>query len=471
MALDIELIMNQARQAALEFRQLDQEATDRIAAAVYAAGFNARVELAKLAVQETRLGIWQDKVVKNAIATRLVHEDIKNLKTVGVITEDRHREIVEVAQPIGPIFAVTPITNPTSTALFKILIALKSRNPIIVRPHGAARKCTIKAAKLCYEAALAAGAPEHCIQWVKRSSQEETIQMMSHRKVAMNLATGSVDLVRAAHRSGNPTIGVGPGNVPVYIGKSADVPFAVEQIFRSKIFDNGTICASEQAMVIRACHARQVHEEFAKRGAYFVTGDEIDRLAEVAFNSSARIMRIEVIGQSAVKIAEMAEIDVHPETTLLIAELNDVGLTSPLSYEILAPILASYTVQGFEAGIEMCRRINHHGGLGHTVSIFSRNEEMIDRFAEVMNAGRLLVNQPASYGALGGTYNALQPSMTLGCGSGGKNITTDNISARHLLNIQRVARRRVNECIRESLDLILDHEHTAEDEDRRCLND
>jgi acetaldehyde dehydrogenase / alcohol dehydrogenase len=470
-ALDIELIMDQARRSAREFRLLDQEATDRIVAAVYAAGFDARVDLAKKAAQETGLGVWQDKVVKNAIATRLVHEDIKNLRTVGVITEDHSKEIVEVALPLGPIFAVTPITNPTSTALFKILIALKSRNPIIIRPHGAARKCTIMAARLCYEAALSAGAPEHCVQWVKRSTQEETVQMMGHRNVALNLATGSVELVRAAHRSGNPTIGVGPGNVPVYIGKSADVPFAVEQIYRSKTFDNGTICASEQAMVIRACHTKQVHEEFVKRGAYYVTGDEIKRLGEVAYNQAQRIMRIEVIGQPATKIAEMAGIDVPAATTLLIAEQDDVGLDSPLSHEILAPILASYTVDEFEAGIEMCRRINHHGGLGHTVSIFSRNEAMIEQFAEVMNAGRILVNQPASHGALGGTYNALQPSMTLGCGSGGKNITTDNISARHLVNIQRVARRRVNSCIRESLELILDPNHSALDEDRRCPDD
>ena len=468
MALDIDRIMNQARGAAEEFAQRDQEQTDRITAAVYAAGFDARVELARMAAEETRLGNWRDKVVKNAIATRLVYRDIRDLKTVGVIGGDAGDEIVEVAQPLGPIFAVTPITNPTSTALFKILIAMKSRNPIIIRPHGAARKCTIRAAKLCYEAARAAGAPEHCIQWVKRSTQDETIALMGHRGTALNLATGSVDLVRAAHRSGNPTIGVGPGNVPVYIGKSADVPFAVEQVYRSKIFDYGTICASEQAMVVRACHAKQVHEEFVKRGAYFVTGGEIDRLGEVAFNSAQRIMRIEVIGQPAVKIAEMANIDVPPETTLLIAEQDDVGLHSPLSHEILAPILASYVVEGFEEGIEMCRRINHHGGLGHTVSIFSRNETMIEHFAATMNAGRILVNQPASYGALGGTYNALPPSMTLGCGSGGKNITTDNISARHLLNIKRVTRRRVNECIRDALEMMLDPEHTSVHEDERC---
>ncbi len=461
MPVDIDLIMNQAGQATREFKKLDQETTDRITRAAYEAGYGARVELAQMAATETRLGRWQDKVLKNVIATKLVWEDIEHLRTVGVVNEDVEGGIEEIAQPVGPIFAVTPITNPTSTALFKILIALKSRNPLIIRPHGAAKKCTIQAAKLCYEAALAAGAPEHCIQWVKRSSQDETLQMMAHRKTALVLATGSVDLVRAAQRSGTPTIGVGPGNVPVYIGKSADVPFAVEQIHLSKIFDYGTICASEQAMIVRACHAKEVHAEFARRGAYFVTGDEIDRLSQVAYNAEQRIMRIEVIGQPATKIAEMADIDVPPETTLLIAELDGVGIDVPLSHEILAPILASYTARDMDEGVEMCRRINRHGGLGHTVSMFSRNEQMIRRFAEVMNAGRILINTPASHGALGATYNGLQPSMTLGCGSGGKNITTDNISARHLLNIQRIARRKESGFIRSDLAQVLDAETPA----------
>ena len=442
MALDIDQIMARAHAAAAEFRRLDQAATDRITRAAYEAGYAARGDLARMAVQETRLGRWQDKAVKNAIATKRVWQDIEHLRTVGVVYEDVDNDIVEIAQPVGPIFAITPITNPTSTALFKILIALKSRNPLIIRPHGAARKCTIAAAELCYEAARAAGAPEHCIQWVKRSSREETLRMMAHRRTRLVLATGSVDLVRAAHRSGTPTIGVGPGNVPVYIGKSADVPFAVEQIHMSKVFDYGTICASEQAMIVRACHAGQVHDEFARRGAYFVTGSEIDRLSETAYNAEQRIMRIEVIGQPATRIAEMAGIDVPPTTTLLIAELDDVGIDVPLSHEILAPILASYTARDMDEGVEMCRHINRHGGLGHTVSMFSRNEEMIRRFAEVMNAGRILINQPASHGALGGTFNGLQPSLTLGCGTGGRNITTDNVSARHLLNIQRIARRR-----------------------------
>ncbi|MBU0740839.1 aldehyde dehydrogenase family protein [bacterium] len=468
MPLDIDKIMDQAVQAAREFSRLDQATTDRIVRAAYEAGFDARVDLAEMAVAETRLGVVADKVIKNAIATWLVHEDIRGLRTAGVIAEDHDHGIVEIAQPMGPIFAVTPITNPTSTTLFKVLIALKSRNPLIIRPHGAAKKCSITAARICYEAALAAGAPEHCIQWVKRSSQQETLDMMAHRKTALILATGSVELVRAAHRSGTPTIGVGPGNVPAYIGKSADVPFAVEQIVKSKTFDNGTVCASEQAVVIRALHAEQAHAEFARRGAYFVTGDEVGRLSEVAFNATQRIMRTEVIGQPATRIAEMAGIDVPPETTLLMAELDDVGLHSPLSHEILAPILASYTAADLEHAIDLCRRINRHGGLGHTASIFSRNEAMIERFAEEMNAGRILVNTPASQGALGGTYNALQPSLTLGCGAGGKNITTDNISARHLINIQRVARRKVAARMESEVAHLLDPAFSARDLERDC---
>ncbi|MBC8426688.1 aldehyde dehydrogenase family protein [bacterium] len=468
MPLDIDRIMERAAKAARAFAGIDQEGTDRIVRAAYEAGFDARVRLAEMAAAETRLGVVADKVLKNAVATWLVYEDIKDLRTAGVISEDPVNDIVEIAQPMGPIFAVTPITNPTSTTLFKVLIALKSRNPIIIRPHGAARKCSIEAARICYEAALAAGAPEDCVQWVKRSSQQETLDMMGHRKTALILATGSVDLVRAAHRSGTPTIGVGPGNVPAYIGKSADVPFAVEQIVRSKTFDNGTVCASEQAVVIRALHAERVHAEFARRGAYFVTGDEVDRLSDAAFNSEQRIMRTEVIGQPAARIAEMAGIDVPTDTTLLIAELDDVGLHSPLSHEILAPILASYTAVDLEHAVDLCRRINRHGGLGHTASIFSRNEAMIERFAEEMNAGRILVNTPASQGALGGTFNALQPSLTLGCGAGGKNITTDNISARHLINIQRVAGLKVAACMENQMDNLLDPSFTARNLERIC---
>jgi len=441
--LDIEKIIANATKAAEAFRHYGQEETDRIAKSVFEAGFNNRHHLAKLAWKETKLGRWEDKVLKNVIATRFVYEDIKDVKTVGVIAEDKEQDIVEVAEPVGPIFAVTPITNPTSTVLFKILISMKSRNPIIIRPHGSARKCSIEAARITYEAALNAGAPENCVQWIGTSSREEVLTLMAHKKISLILATGSVELVRAAQRSGNPAIGIGPGNVPVYIGRSADVAFAVEQILMSKTFDNGTMCASEQAVVVNRYNADEVIREFKKRKAYFLSKQEIKRLEPVAFNKEQKVMKVEVIGQPAPLIAEMAGIKVPSDTTILIAPLDRVGIESPLSLEILAPILAFYVADDFEKAIELCRQVNQHGGLGHTASIFSKREEKIAYFASVINAGRVLVNTPASHGALGGTYNKLRPSLMLACGSGGKNITTDNITVQHLLNIHRIARRKV----------------------------
>ena len=269
---------------------------------------------------------------------------------------------------------------------------------------------------------------------------------MSHKKTALILATGSVGLVRAASASGNPTIGIGPGNVPVYVGKTSDVEFAVDQILASKTFDNGTICASEQAVVVSKYNAEELKSEFKLRKAYFLNPEEIKLLEPVAFNSAQKVMNAGVIGQPAYKIAEMAGFSVPEDTSVLIAPLEKVGLEAPLSLEILAPILAFYEVENFEQGIARCREINRYGGLGHTASIFSNDEAKIRHFAETMNAGRIVVNQPSSQGALGGTYNALQPSMTLACGTGGKNITTDNISARHLINIQRIAQRKVTIC-------------------------
>ncbi|MEI7896930.1 MAG: aldehyde dehydrogenase family protein [bacterium] len=444
----VEETVQRALGAADAFGMLDQSQTDNIVFSVYRAAFNNRQVLAEMAYAETGIGNLRDKVIKNIIATRFVYRDIKNIPTVGVISEDEANQVVEIARPMGPIFAVTPITNPTSTALFKILIAMKSRNPIIIFPHGAARKSTIEAARICYEAALESGAPEHCIQWIPRATRDQVLAFMSHRRIALVLATGSVSLVRAAYHSGNPAIGVGPGNVPVYIGKSADVEFAVGQILLSKLFDNGTICASEQAVVVSHYNAQQVRDEFVRQGAYFLNREEIDRVGKLAINSAQHSMNPEVIGKPAREIARMAGVEVPEETNLLIAELakNEVGNKWPLSLEILAPILAFYEVESFSDGIAMCRRINDHGGLGHTVSIFSNDDAKIRYFAQALNAGRIVVNTPSSQGALGGLYNSLTPSMTLACGSGGKNFTTDNISVRHLLNIQRIAYRKINFC-------------------------
>jgi acetaldehyde dehydrogenase/alcohol dehydrogenase len=467
--LDIDRVMAQAAEAAGAFRRLNQEQTDRIVAAVYRAGFDSRVRLAKHAWEETGLGRWEDKVIKNVIATRYVYRDIKDLRTVGVVAEDTDREVVEVAEPLGPIFAITPITNPTSTVLFKILIALKSRNPIVIRPHGAAAKCSVEAARVCADAAREAGAPDHAVQWIRRSTKEEALELMAHKRTAMILATGSVSLVRAAARSGNPSIGIGPGNVPVYVGRSADVSFAVDQIILSKTFDYGTICASEQAVVANRANADELMREFRKRKAYVLDAEEIRKLGAVAFHAEQKVMRVDVIGQPAAKIARMAGIDVPDETTVLIAPLENIGSGEPLSMEILAPILAFYVADDFEPAIELCRRINRLGGLGHTASIFSNNEEAIRRFAATINAGRILVNTPASQGAIGGTFNRLRPSFTLACGTSGKNITTDNISALNLLNIHRIARRKESPCIGpEFVREYLDERNDAEAIEQKC---
>ena len=441
--LDIDKVVADAVNAAVSFRRYTQEQTDRIVEAVFKAGFNNRVRLAKLTYEETKLGKWEDKVIKNVIATHYVYQDIKDMKTVGVIAEDKEQGVIEVAEPVGPIFAVTPITNPSSTVLFKILIAMKSRNPIIVRPHGSARKCSIEACRILYNAALDAGAPKNCVQWIKTSTRDEVLALMSHHRVNLILATGSVELVRAAQRSGNPAIGIGPGNVPVYIGRSADVPFAVEQIVLSKTFDYGTVCASEQAVVVNCDNVDEVIREFKKHKAYFLSKEEIKRLEPIVFNRETQVMKVEVIGQSAATIAEMAGIKIPPDTSVLIAPLEEIGIQSPISLEILAPILAFYVADKFDQAIELCRRINRYGGLGHTASIFSNDEEKIEYFSSAINAGRILVNTPASQGALGGTFNRLRPSLMLACGTSGKNITTDNISVRHLLNIHRIARRNV----------------------------
>jgi len=471
--LDIDLVMDQAHQAADAFCQYSQEQVDKIVRAVYEAAFNQRVQLAKMAHSETGIGKWEDKVAKNVIATRYLWNDIKDLKTVGIISEDKENEIIEVAKPIGTIFAITPITNPTSTVLFKIIIALKTRNPIIIRPHGAAKKCTIEATKICYDAALKAGAPEHCIQWIRRSTPDQTLEMMAHKKVALVFVTGSVSLVRSAYKSGNPAIGGGPGNVPVYVGRSADIPFAVDQILLSKTFDNGTVCASEQSLVVRESKEDEFIEEFKKRKAWFLSKKEKNKVEKIAFNATQKAMAIEVIGQPAWKIAELAGFEVPKDTSVLIAEYNnnEVGIDYPLSLEILAPILAMYVVNSFDEAVSMCRKIVRYGGIGHTISIFSKEEHKILHFAEVTKAGRLLVNQPASQGALGGTYNGLSPSLTLATGAGGKTTSTDNITARHLLNVQRLARRKVAPCVPDLHDFYLDEHATLEIIEAKCKKD
>jgi acetaldehyde dehydrogenase/alcohol dehydrogenase len=336
------------------------------------------------------------------------------------------------------------VTNPTSTSIFKCLISLKTRNALIICPHQGARRSVAAAAEACYRAALKAGAPDDCIQWLDKAGPETVADLMSHPRLALILATGTDSLVRKAHSSGTPVIGVGPGNVPVYIGVSADIPFAVKSIISSKTFDNGSVCASEQAVVVRWEVADRVIEELKKEGAHFLTPEETDRVGRIAYDSERGCMTAAVVGQSALIIAKKAGFEVPPETVLLVAPLKGVGRGYPLSAEILAPILAFYIEEGFDEAIRRCSEITKFGGTGHTAVIYSNRDERIEYFSRVIEAGRILVNMPSTQGALGGMHNTLSPSFTLGCGTGGNNITTDNITARHLLNIHRIARRRPN---------------------------
>ena len=438
-------ILEKAQLAAAEFHQFNQEQTDRIVEAVFKAGFNNRVKLAKMAHEETGMGVWEHKVIKNVLGTQLVYESIKNEKTVGVISYNSLTGIAEIAQPLGPILAVIPVTNPTSTVMFKILICLKSRNPIIVSSHRGAAKSCAQAVRICYEAALSAGAPEDCIQMISSGSREFTQIMMAHPKIALILATGGTGLVKAAYSSGNPAIGVGPGNVPVFIDESADIPFAVSNIISSKTFDNGTICASEQAIVIVDSIKLQVKAEFERQNCYFLNNEEAAKVEKIAIVPETGSMSAQVVGQSVATIARLADIKVPEGTKILMVMPGGIGREFPLSGEVLAPILAFYSARDYDSAINYCIDLNYLGGIGHSACIYSNNEKRIMEYAELLNAGRVLVNTPTSQGAVGYLFNALPPSLTLGCGTGGKNITTENITARNLLNIQRVCRRKPNE--------------------------
>ena len=450
-------LLQRATLAAAVFQQYDQENVDRIVAAACQAGFNQRVRLAKMACEETGLGVWQHKVLKNVLATQFVHDSIRRVRTVGVLSEDDASGITEIAQPLGPVLAIIPMTNPTSTVMFKILLCLKTRNPIIVSPTRKALKCCAEAARICYEAALEAGAPEDCIQWMPEASRELTQATMKHKDLALILATGGTGLVGAAYSSGTPAIGVGPGNVPVLIDSSADIPFAVENVLYSKTFDNGTICASEQAIVVEREIGTAVRREFERQGGYFLSPEETAKVQAVAVLPDSGGMNPDVVGQPVEKIAAMAGISPPAGTKVLLAPLAGVGADHPLSGEVLAPILAWYEEKDFDAAINRCIELNYMGGIGHTAAIYANDDARIALYAAMMNAGRVVVNTPSAQGAVGGTFNTLPPSFTLGCGAGGKNITTENVTARHLINIKRCCRRRSNERLaRFNGDLYLD---------------
>lgn len=441
---EIDKLVDKAQAALDKFMDFDQEKIDNIVKEMAMAGLDEHMRLSRLAIEETDRGVFEDKTIKNMFSTEYVYHSIKYDKTVGVIRENDFEDYVEVAEPVGIIAAVTPVTNPTSTTMFKALIAIKTRNPIIFAFHPSAQKCSAEAARIVRDAAISAGAPEDCIQWIEHPSIEATQMLMNHPKVALVLATGGAGMVQAAYSTGKPALGVGPGNVPCYIEKTADVKRAATDLIMSKTFDNGMICASEQAVIVDKVISKEFEKFMKENKCYFLNDEEIKKLEKTAIDEAKCAINPAVVGQSAYKIAKMAGLEVPEDTKILIAKLNGVGPKYPLSREKLSPILAYYIVDGWEQGIKIAEDMVEFGGLGHSAVIHSEDEKVIDEFSRRIKAGRLIINSPSTHGAIGDIYNTNMPSLTLGCGSFGRNSTTANVSAVNLINKKRVARRRVN---------------------------
>jgi acetaldehyde dehydrogenase/alcohol dehydrogenase len=437
----LEGLVTQARTAAAVFTQCTQEDVDRIVKPMVLAGLEQAQYLARLAIEETKLGVLEDKVIKNMVATEFVYNYVKDKPTVGVIREFPERGIAELAEPIGVIFSLIPITNPTSTVLFKCIMAIKTRNAVIFSPHPSAWHCCWEAVRIMYETAIKHGAPEGVFTCLESHNLDDNAYLMRHKDVRLIDATGGPGAVKAAYSSGKPALGVGPGNTPVYLEKSADISMAVVDIIISKTFDNGTICASEQTVVIDDEIYDRVLKKFEELGAHICNQKETDLLGRTVIDPKTGAMQPMAVGQNATSIARFIGLKVKPNTKLLIAPIQGTGKEHPLSVEKLFPVLAVYRAKSCEEALKVCVDVNHAGGLGHTAVIFSHNDEVIRRFGELMNAGRIIVNSPGSIGALGGVYNDMVPTFSFGCGTGGGNSTTDNVNVYHYLNIKRMARR------------------------------
>lgn len=438
---EIDRLVEKAIKAGQEFLKFDQRTVDKIVQKMALAGLDKHMYLAKLAIEETKRGVYEDKITKNIFATEYIYHSIKYKKTVGIINENEEEDFYEVAEPVGVVAAVIPVTNPTSTTMFKSLICTKTRNPVIFSFHPGAQKCSAEAAKIMYEAGTAEGAPEGFITWIENPSIEATNALMRHPGVSLILATGGAKLVRAAYSAGKPAIGVGPGNAPAYIEKSANIKRAVTDIIMSKTFDNGMICASEQAVIVDKEIADEVEIYFKQNKCYFLDDKQTEQLNAVAIREDSRI-NPQIVGQSAVTIAQMAGIDVPPDTKILMVRLKGIGSEYPLSQEKLSPILAFYVVENYKQGIEYCVKMVEFGGMGHSAAIHSENKDIIKEFSDVVKVGRIIVNSPCTQGAIGDIYNTNVASLTLGCGSYGRNATTANVSVDSLINIKRVAGRK-----------------------------
>lgn len=437
MSDEVHTLAQRARRAAPILAELSQDQIDRIVDAVAATALAHIEPFARLAVEETGFGVLADKIEKNRFAAGNVHAFIRPMRTVGVVARHEARRVVEIAEPFGVVAAIVPSTNPTSTAIYKILIALKARCPIIISPHPSAARCITLVAETLNAAALTAGAPEGAINWMAQVSLDATQALMKHRDVAVILATGGMGLVRAAYSAGKPAYGVGPGNAPCFIERTADVAKAASDILTGKNFDHGVLCSSPNSVVVESAVADEAKREFQKQGGYFLSPAESTALAAVLVTPQ-RLPSAALVGKSAAVIAAAAGITIPPGTRVLIAELQGVGRDFPLSIEKLCPVLSWYVVKDWQEGCERCKQILKYGGMGHTMSIHSTNEPVILEFGLKKPAFRIVVNTPTTHGSIGLT-TGLDPAMTLGCGGYGGNITSDNITPRHLLNIKRLA--------------------------------
>lgn len=438
-------LVAKAKKASEEYLQLNQEQVNNIIKAMALAGLEKHMELAKMAIEETGRGIYEDKITKNMFATEYIYHSIKYDKTVGIIDENEEEGYVSIAEPVGIIAGVTPVTNPTSTTMFKSIIAAKTRNVIIFGFHPSSQKCSVEAAKTVRDAAIKAGAPENCILWIEEPSITATNYLMNHPDVNLILATGGTGMVKAAYSCGKPALGVGPGNVPCYIDKTAKLETSVNDLVLSKSFDNGMICASEQSVIID----REIKDEFERlmkqAGCYFMTPEQTEKLkCSMFIEEKGCALNADIVGKSPYNIAKRAGFEVPKETKVLVLEENGVGVEYPFSKEKLSPVLAYYTVDSADEGISLAEKLIEFGGLGHSAVIHSEDDETIKKFSETVKAGRIIVNSPSTHGAIGDIYNTNMPSLTLGCGTFGGNSTTANVSSVNLINVKRVAKRRVN---------------------------
>lgn len=448
---EVNLLVENGNKALDEFLKLDQDQVDYIVAKCSVAALDAHGELAKMAIEETGRGVFEDKATKNLFACEYVVNHMRHLKTVGVIEEDEVQGLTYVAEPVGVIAGVTPVTNPTSTTIFKALISLKTRNPIIFGFHPSAQKCSLEAARIVRDAAIKAGAPENCIQWIEHPCMEATSALMNHPGVATILATGGNAMVKAAYSCGKPALGVGAGNVPAYIEKTADIKQAVNDIVLSKAFDNGMICASEQAVIVDNEVYETVKNQFRNYNVHYATKEEKEMLEQYMFGVTAHSDAVNnaklnpvIVGKSAAWIASQAGFEVHPRTSIIISECAEVGPNEPLTREKLSPVLAMLKAESVEDGLDKAEAMVMFNGVGHSAAVHTSNAELAKRFGERIKACRIIWNSPSTFGGIGNVYNSFIPSLTLGCGSYGHNSVSDNVSAINLLNIKKIGKRRNN---------------------------